>query len=79
MSDGKTARVDPSWWEKRENKRLWSSSAATMATTILALSRTSGATHDPFLPLPRHGLTVLSAVRSGEYQYICQRTSFVHL
>ncbi|KAH9049314.1 DEAD-domain-containing protein [Lactarius hengduanensis] len=36
-----------------------------MATTILALSRTSRATHCPLLTLPRRGLHVLSAVRSG--------------
>src|SRR6266702_1772363 len=46
---------------------------------ILALSRTSGATHSRFRAFPRRGLTVLSAVRGGEYQNICQRTSFVHL
>lgn len=45
-----------------------------MATTILTLSRTSGAVHGRFLAFPRRGLTVLSAARDGKYQNICQRT-----
>ncbi|KAN0129725.1 P-loop containing nucleoside triphosphate hydrolase protein [Lactarius tabidus] len=36
-----------------------------MATTILALSRTSRATHGRFIAFPRRGLTVLSAVRDA--------------
>jgi ATP-dependent RNA helicase MSS116 len=47
-----------------------------MATTILALSKTSGAIHGRFLAFPRRGLTVLSAMRDGKYQNFCQRTSF---
>ncbi|KAI9444218.1 DEAD-domain-containing protein [Lactarius indigo] len=40
-----------------------------MATTIFALSRTSGATHRPLLAFPRHGLNVLSTVRNAPRRF----------
>ncbi|KAH9055669.1 P-loop containing nucleoside triphosphate hydrolase protein [Lactarius vividus] len=46
-----------------------------MATTILALSRTSRATHSPLLTFPRRGLSVLSAVRNGPVVHLALASS----